>query len=491
MNDQQLTTLFAESDLSGQPDLPPDYLPGLLAKARRSARQRRLVTMLAAAAAVLVVLGLTAVIRPHATGLPPADRTPGTPTIPDRIAPYSRLTSDVSASPPGRALMIYEYGNGELFNEWQSLALSADGDVYRQLGAVADGRQWLLSPDGRTVILAESRRATAALTLLDLTAAKVREVPLPGPMGVVLLAVSADGRKVAYSTAPLPEDMSADNSIEFQNAQLGKLSIVDLSTGEVMAVPDFQPVVAAAFAPDGRRLAFQAKRKIWIMTLGGRLETPVDVPEGWGMAPQNAWSADGTRLATTQWRTELGQTRDDTTLSVYVVDSWYGYGVVDLATGRHRKINADTDTFLGWRDRDHTIVFTPSGADNGGDEIAEVTLDGGTRTSLTRFDAGKSCELGTQTCQTYRLTVAAGLLPDLTTRPAGTAHRGPWPTWVWLVVGIPLLLVALITGFVVQRIRRARRRRAQVPPTQLPPTQLPPTQLPPTPEPPASHPSAE
>ncbi|MEV0273620.1 hypothetical protein AB0H43_33025 [Hamadaea sp. NPDC050747] len=458
MNDLQLTTLFAESDLSGQPDLPPDYLPALLIRARRSVRQRRLVTVLAAAAVVLIALGLTAVIRPHATGLPPADRHPGTPTIPDRVAPYSLLTGEVAASPPGRALMIYEYGSGELFNEWQSLVLSADGDVYRQLGAVAKRRQWLLSPDGRTVILAEDARVTTALTLLDLTTGKARQVPLAQAMGVVLLAVSPDGRQVAYSSAPLPEDMSAGNSIEFQNAQLGTLSVVDLTTGAVTAVPGYQPVVAASFSPDGRRLAIQAKRKISIITLGGGSAVPVDLPGEWGMAPQNAWSPDGTRLATTTWRTDSWQTLDGGTASAYVVDSWYGYGLVDLATGTHRQLNASTDTFLGWRDRDHAIVFAPSGLDNGDDEIAEVALDGGARTRLTGFDTGKTCELGTQTCQTLRLTVAAGLLPDLATRPAGDPDRGPWPTWVWLAVGVPLLAVALVAALVVRRLRRRPAR---------------------------------
>jgi len=465
VNDQQLTSVFAGSDLSGQPDLPPDYLPSLLSQGRRSVRRRRLTTVLVAAAVVLLVAGLAGVVRPHANGLPPADRGSGAPTLPDHIAPYSSLTGSVSDSPPGRAVMIYEYGSGETINVWQALALSADGDVYRQIDAAYEGsgqRQWLLSADGRTVILANEQSATGALTLLDLTTGKVREVPLPESSGVVLLAVSPDGRNVAYSSAPLPEDMRSGNAIEFQNAQNGKLSIIDLTTGAVTAVrePLDLPVVAAAFAPDGQRLAIQAGPYIRIVSRDGRIVTnTVSHSPDIGLVPQNAWSPDGTRLATTKWREDTWQTLDGKTAGAYVLDSWYGYGVLDLATGSHRPITADTDTFLGWLGSDRALVFTPSTVDNGDDQLAEVALDGPGRTTLSRFDTGRSCELGMQTCQTFKLTVAAGLLPELTVRPAGDPDRGPWPTWALLAVAVPLVIVVLVAGWIVRR-RRLRRRRA-------------------------------
>jgi hypothetical protein len=468
VNDQQLNALFAQSDVTGQPQLPPAYLPDLLGQARRSARRRRVAGVLAAAAAVLVVLGVAGLVRPHTSSLPPADRSPGTPTLPHRIAPYSSFTGEVSASPPGPAIMIYEYGSGETINVWQALALSADGDVYRQIDA-AEGsgglRQWLLSPDGRTVIMAERQSATSALLLLDLITGKQREVGLPAKAGVSLLAVSPDGQQVAYTSAPLPDDLRAGNSIEFENARVGTLSILDLTTGRATPVPGFQPVQAAAFSPDGELLAIQSKMETWIITADGVRVRQVPMPADTGIVPRNAWSPDGHLLATTLWRADSWQQLDGTTTSSYSVASWYGIGIAGIAGATEPWVISEHDTFLGWRSSDRVLVFTPSSADNGDDQLADLSLDG-TRKTLSRFDTGRSCELGMQTCQTLELTVASGLLPDLTVRPAGSPQRGPWPTSMLLLIGIPITVVAVLIVFAGHKLRRrtVRGRKPAPPP---------------------------
>jgi hypothetical protein len=51
--------------------------------------------------------------------------------------------------------------------------------------------------------------------------------------------------------------------------------------------------------------------------------------------------------------------------------------------------------------------------------LAEIQLDTGTRRTLSRFDTGRTCELGTQTCHAFDLHLATGLLPDLIVRSAG------------------------------------------------------------------------
>lgn len=75
------------------------------------------------------------------------------------------LTSSMRANPAGRAAAIYTYGNGELFDRWQTLVVGADRDSYRRL----DGRmtrrherpggnsQELLAPDGSSLVIAKPK----------------------------------------------------------------------------------------------------------------------------------------------------------------------------------------------------------------------------------------------------------------------------------------------------------------------------------------------
>ncbi|WP_107774289.1 hypothetical protein [Nocardioides sediminis] len=74
------------------------------------------------------------------------------------LAGYSHLTGNVSDSPPGPAVALYQHGFGvELLDFPQAVVLSASGDTYRRVDA-AEGRAgpetqgdpapMLLSPDG-------------------------------------------------------------------------------------------------------------------------------------------------------------------------------------------------------------------------------------------------------------------------------------------------------------------------------------------------------
>ena len=463
MNDQKLSALFTEADLAGQPPLPPGYLPDLLRAGRRSVRRRRITTILSAAAVVVVLLGLAGLVRPHATSLPPAAGISGAPTLPDRIAPYSSFTGEVSAAPPGRAIMIYHYGSGETLEVWQALALSADGDIYRQLDAADGGsglRPWLLSPDGGTVILAERRRATSALTVVDLATGNQREVKLPEPTGVQLLAISPDGRYAAYASAPPPDDLRAGNAIEYEIARIGTVAILDLTTGKTTPVPGLKPVQAAAFAPDGQRLVVQSAMQTLIVTLDGQRERQLALHDGTGIVPRNAWSPDGRTLATTTWRADSWQLLDGSTTSAYVVDADRKFGVYDIAEDGGLPRPISEDSFLGWHSGDHVLVLTPSPTDSGGEELADVSLHGEARTVLSRFDTGRSCELGIQTCQVFEIEVATGLLQSMTVRPAGEPDTGPWPWPMRLLVAAPFILVAGLAALVFYLVRRSRRRRA-------------------------------
>jgi hypothetical protein len=73
-----------------------------------------------------------------------AQQDGGAPTIPDRVAEYSHLTGNVSSSPPGRGIALFQFGFGVEFLDFpQAVVVGADGDVYRRVDLAEDaaGRQ--------------------------------------------------------------------------------------------------------------------------------------------------------------------------------------------------------------------------------------------------------------------------------------------------------------------------------------------------------------
>ncbi|MFD0591770.1 TolB family protein [Catellatospora coxensis] len=215
----------------------------------------------------------------------PARRRPGRGTraavagqgggLPDRIAGYSPLTGSVSAAPPGRALLLYGYGNSEMFRTYQTLVLGADAEVYRQLDAAPERtKPWLLSPDGRTVVLSEPDREVAEVRVVDLETGLTRQVPVPRPGGVVPLALSPDGNTLAYSIVdmtPIAAEAARDAGryVEWYATGHGELMLLDLRTGQATGT-GIVPVSAAAFAPDGRRLVVQSELRTWLVGLDGQ-----------------------------------------------------------------------------------------------------------------------------------------------------------------------------------------------------------------------------
>jgi hypothetical protein len=435
-----------------EPPLPAHYVEGLVVAGRRSVRRRR-------AAAVAVLLLVVAAVSGIGL-LPPAPVVPAgpdaTPSLPERIAPYSSLTSTVSRSPGGRAVMLFQFGNGELINQFQPLALGADRDTYRQLDA-AEGRRgirpWLLSPDGTTAALTDDLAAVDALTLVDLRTGRRRPVPLPARSGAVPLAFSPDGRTLAYSAVPTPM-RDPYNDMAGESRQTGVLVLVDLATGVARTLSGVTPVFAASFAPDGQRIAVQTGPDVQVVDLDGRVVRTVALPAEHVLTVNAAWSPDGRWLAATGATTSSG-----------------GDGVVNY----HRRIvfadatGGDASTppiaaeeMLGWRSADRVVAQVAAG--DGPGEIRDLPLAGGVGTVLSRFDAGTSCEFGMQTCQAYEIRMATGLLPSLVTRRADP-DRGPWPGWFTGTV-VSASLTAVLLGYWLVRRRRgaASRRAAEDPP---------------------------
>jgi hypothetical protein len=445
--------LFATMPDDPAPPLPAGYLDAVLTQGRRSVRRRRIGVV---AVWTAVVLSLAVLVAPgvQSSAQPAApSRKPG---LPDHFAGYSLLTSTVTKAPPGRVIALYGYGNGEAFNMFQPLVVGADGDTYRQVDALEerDSPSALLAPDGTHVLLGDNRGATGTLTLVDLTTGKRRSIPVGDPVGVRLLAWSPDGRYVAYGAAPLTVSDGTINFVDSAVARTGTLRLLDLSTGQSTEVPAIKPAWTAAFAPDSRRLAVQVGQQAHLLDLDGRQSGSVRIGGGRELAANVGWSPDGRFLATVPWAADgpfTGTVGGNTNHNVFL--SLNGdVSFVPVAPG-DTPLPApvqDVVQLLGWRAVDSVVVATANAA--GQLSLTEVHLGTDTRRTLSRFDTGSSCELGTQICQVYDLQLATGLLPDLSVRDAGRPQRGPWPTVLTTPVASVILGAALLLW---RRVRRA------------------------------------
>lgn len=453
--------LFAALPDDPPPPQPPGYLDTVLVRARREVRRRRIGT---AGLGAVVVLLLAALVLPGSPVPAPTAAPPNSPSLPDRLAGYSMLTSTVGKAPPGRAIALYGYGNGELFNMFQPLVVGADRDTYRQVDAMQErGRpSALLAPDGTAVLLGDDRGATADLLLVDLATGARRSIPIGDPVGVRLLAWSADGRRVAYSAAPLTGtgEFGSVNVVAAEVARTGTLRLLDLSTGRSTAVPSMAPAWTAAFAPDSRRLAVQVGQRAHLLDLDGREHGSVELPAGRELAADVGWSPDGSFLATVPWLSDgpfNGTTGGDTGHATFL---WKAGDVAFSPITADSQVTPpapvrDVVQLLGWRSASTVVVATVD--DTGRLSLAEERLGTGERRTLSRFDTGSTCELGTQHCQTFDLHLATGLLPELAVRPAGSPQRGPWP----LALNAAVAAVVLGAGLLIWlRKRRAARRRA-------------------------------
>src|SRR5690625_1840392 len=162
--------------------------------------------------AVLVV-GVVVALLPGwvlpARWLGPADASPGTATLPPRFADYSYLTGSVSASPPGRAIAVYQHGFGVEFMDFpQAVVAGADGDVYRRLDVAerraggetqGDPAVMQLSPDGTRVAVGDWVTSAPDIAVVDLTTGDSRALPVPGGRSAIPLAWSPDATLLAPS----------------------------------------------------------------------------------------------------------------------------------------------------------------------------------------------------------------------------------------------------------------------------------------------------
>jgi hypothetical protein len=389
----------------------------------------------------------------------PSNAAGGDATIPDRMAGYSHLTADVSSSAPGRGIALFQFGFGVEFLDFpQAVVVGADGDVYRRVDLAedraggetqGDPAPMLLSPDGTRVAVGDHDSDRPDLAILDLDTGHVEEFPVPAGRSVLPVAWSPDGRRLAYLGSPEPT-----NPYSGLGPIAGDVGLLDLSSGEALALSAATDVWTAAFAPDGGELAVQhADGALEVVTVDGRTARALDLTEGHSLAGPAAWSPDGALLATVHVANPCsGGTGPDAPRCAQqaVIDFVDATGQGDPVPEPLARGVVGPGSVLGWSAANRLTVLVPHPALDDGNpvehRVVDVPLAGGeTRllsavpTSDARYGVG-------------RFQLASGLLPDLEVREAGAPDRGRWPLWLRLAAALTVGGFAAGTAsFVVRR----------------------------------------
>ncbi|MCW2502639.1 MAG: hypothetical protein JWO79_923 [Actinomycetia bacterium] len=391
----------------------PDVIERAVADARRR-RGRRLVivpsllTVIAAAGLLLVP-----VVRP-APLVPGGGREPGFPAVTED---FSYLTANARTAPAGRALAVVQY---YWWDSVRTVVLGADRDTYRDLdpglGSASFYGQAVLSPDGTLAAIA---RGAGQVELVTLRTGKVRTLRLADPsFEAVVYAFTPDGRTLAAGLRTHLSDASQP-------------VLVDVARGTIVPLP-LRAVSEFAFSPDGQRIATQSGGLVSISDRSGvvRRSFPALRSEA-RLGGPNAWSPDGRYLVTVH---ESGGGSGPAEFAFLPVDP------ADKGAPAPRSYPAAS--LLGWRSGSELVLGESTGP---GQRVSVVDLVSGREQVVSSITGGAVT------------AVAAGLLTEAGTRPPGDPDFGPWPSWLWWLLGGGVLVLALVSVALVWVARWAIR----------------------------------
>ena len=374
----------------------------------------------------VLVLGIAIVL---AVGGGPARRDlPARVAVPRVFPGYSHLTADAARYPLGRAVALYDQGSGvQVTDTPQALALGSDGRTTRTLGAaLGRGRgpadapaPVALSPDGLHVAVGEHQASSptdADLVVVDAAGGDARVLDVPDVPGVDPVAWSRDSRYLAYLGTSTVEGAAS--------TPVGPLYVLDTTTGAAVAVAD--DVAAAAFSPDGSRIAVQSRgsQQIRVLDRSGRSVEQLLAPAGTRVAGGDAWSPDGSLIAV------LDATGDR--VAFVPVAATVVLPAPLRTSGR----------VLGWLSPTEVLVPAPATSWPTGDfRVLRADLTSGDTSVWTSVPTSGGNDAVSD------VTLATALLPQAHLDAPGDVDRGPWPLGVrvgFVVAGAVLSLVSTI-----------------------------------------------
>jgi hypothetical protein len=434
MSDERVRAALRE--IADAAPIHPDAAAAMVEKQRPP----RLVPALAAGAVVLTIAAAILFRLPSGTHLPAAD---GRPTLPDRFPAFSFVQGTTDGR-FGRAIALYVNGSGhEDFSFSQLILAGADRDTYRRIavpdvpnGGLAPAR---LSPDGTKVAIGGD-----GITVIDLIRGDRTSTPISSPAGVVPLAFAPDGRHIAY-TRPAERGGS------------GPLSILDISNGGSTSIAG-GTIIAAAFSPDGSRLAYQIgyppAEEISISRLDGTLESRLTLPARTQLAGAAAWSPDGRFLVVIA----TGPDRPEGNI-IYGGDQTYvflpleptGGAAPAPVPGKGLTPGSWGDAVLGWQSPTRMLVSTGDVDGTTSNLIVSVDITTGGHEVISRFAVGAHDDLAVGDVQ-----LATALLGDVGIRHSTDPDRGPWPAWAIITSAVCLGVFALLALWWLRRNQSSR-----------------------------------
>ncbi|GAA5112661.1 hypothetical protein GCM10023339_16030 [Alloalcanivorax gelatiniphagus] len=397
---------------------------------------------------------LALVLTAHPGAAPAEPDEPGRAAVPAQLAGYSHLTGNVSASPPGPAVALFQHGWGvELLDLPQAVVLGAGGDVYRRVDAAedragaetqGDPAPMLISPDGTKVAVGDHDTDEPDVVVVDLLTGGTTTHPLPTGRSVVPVAWSRDGRTLAHL-------LSAGATSPYSGSRIvGDVGLLDLSDDSTEVLEE-RTAVGVAFSPDGSELAVErtgVEDPISVVDLRSGTRRAIE-SEG-VLAGPTAWSPDGRLLATTTTRPDIGLPNVDspgTPTGLSFADAT-GAGGVDVPPALRLPLSGP-GRVLGWAGPDEVVLLL----EDGGDDLAlsGVPLDGAEPRTLMRLSDLGSYGVG-------RFQLASDAADGLAVVTPTDVDRGPWP--------LPVrALLALVVGLAAWLVARAVSRRLPAPPS--------------------------
>ena len=250
---------------------------------------------------------------------PPNPDNPGPPPPPAK----NRLGGVVS--PDGR-FIYYTERNGSFsynarFPQWQVIRFDREtGDAATITNAQGSAMRPVVSPDGKHMVYATRFETGTALRVRDLATGDERWLVHP---------VTRDDQESRASRDTMPGYAFMPDGQSLVVPIDGRIKSVDFATGAVRDIPFSAKVEAEigprvyfenriddgstvkvrlvrwpALSPDGKRVAFTALNKLWVMDLpSGTPRRLTTLSEGEFMP---AWSRDGRHLAFVTWSPEGG-----------------------------------------------------------------------------------------------------------------------------------------------------------------------------------------